>query len=35
VLYVNPGSPSLAERTSVAILDLSGRVPEATVIPIE
>jgi putative phosphoesterase len=35
VLFVNPGSPSLAERTSVAILDLSGSTPEARVVPIE
>jgi uncharacterized protein len=35
VLYVNPGSPSLAERTSVAILDLTGATPDARIIPIE
>lgn len=35
VLYVNPGSPSLAERTSVAILDLERAEPDARIIPIE
>jgi uncharacterized protein len=34
VLYVNPGSPSLAEQTSVAVLDLTGNAPLAQIVPI-
>lgn len=34
VLYVNPGSPSLAERTSVAIVELAGEAPVARILPI-
>jgi putative phosphoesterase len=34
VLYVNPGSPSLAEQTSVAVLDLAGEAPAARIVPI-
>ena len=34
ILYVNPGSPSLAERTSVAVIDLTGMAPDARIIPI-
>lgn len=34
VLLVNPGSPSLATTCTVAVLDLAGAVPAATIVPI-
>jgi putative phosphoesterase len=34
ILFLNPGSPSLAETRSVAVLDLSGSRPAGQVIPL-
>jgi hypothetical protein len=34
VLLVNPGSPSLAERVSVAVLEVGDGEPRATIVPL-
>lgn len=34
VLWVNPGSPALAERTSVAIVTLDGEQPSAEIVDV-